>query len=364
MKAKGSSVVCGGGFQPPIPSIAQLELPWANSPPSPQEVVPRQRVEPELGAIQARLPQLASIFHDFTGLRLQTLGPGLATAENAPPKGMLCPVARALRAAGEHLPGRCKACLDRQWCSAKLAGGPERVFRGACGVTTVCASLDVPRVGKLRLLFQAFITEAIERASRMGSAPSCAPKWIVRRRAGLEMDAQAFLRAESLLGVMLKGLAAELRAQSLEQKLRAARIPERPAGAAQGQPGFMSFLAEAQPRNGAGVNLSRLHKVVADMCEFVQQHYHRPISLKELAAHLDMHPNYLSDLFRKSMGVAFHTYLERKRLQHAKQLLRDPGVAIGRVARSVGYGTPNHFRKVFRAREGVSPSEWILTAQA
>jgi AraC family transcriptional regulator len=58
------------------------------------------------------------------------------------------------------------------------------------------------------------------------------------------------------------------------------------------------------------------------------------------------------------MGVTFHRYLEQLRLANAEALLRDSRVHVCDVACAVGYASPNHFRNVFKAFKGVSPSTW------
>jgi len=108
---------------------------------------------------------------------------------------------------------------------------------------------------------------------------------------------------------------------------------------------------------------SHTHKLVEAMFGYVHQHYHRPVSLGEMASAMNMNASYLSALFSQTTGVTFHHYLEELRLARARDLLQDPVTRVCEVAYAVGYTSPNHFRDVFKARVGIPPSVWRETSK-
>jgi YesN/AraC family two-component response regulator len=103
---------------------------------------------------------------------------------------------------------------------------------------------------------------------------------------------------------------------------------------------------------------SHAQEIVQGMMTYVQQHYHRPMSLGDVAAALMMNAAYLSSLFSVTAGVTFHKYLEGVRLTKAQELLRDPHNRVCEVACAVGYASANQFRHAFKASVGVPPSAW------
>jgi AraC-like DNA-binding protein len=120
----------------------------------------------------------------------------------------------------------------------------------------------------------------------------------------------------------------------------------------QNSAGNISVLSEPPPTG------SHAEQLVALMLNYIDEHYHRPMALSDVAAALNMNASYLSSLFSRTAGVTFHKYLEGLRLARAKELLRDPRVRVCDVACAVGYVSPNHFRNVFKAHAGKSPSAW------
>lgn len=80
------------------------------------------------------------------------------------------------------------------------------------------------------------------------------------------------------------------------------------------------------------------------------------ISLEAAARHVGLSPDHLSRLFRRSVGMPFGTYVNRARIAHARDLLRDPASRIVDIAYACGFESVPHFNRVFRQFEGTSPT--------
>lgn len=94
---------------------------------------------------------------------------------------------------------------------------------------------------------------------------------------------------------------------------------------------------------------------------FVEQNYKLDLSLDAVADHVQMHPNYISMLFRKEMGLTFLHYLHTFRLAKAKQIMQEnPEWPINTIAELVGYENPRHFFKVFKKFENITPGQYRL----
>jgi AraC-like DNA-binding protein len=89
---------------------------------------------------------------------------------------------------------------------------------------------------------------------------------------------------------------------------------------------------------------------------FMAEHLHRPLSRKDVARHVGVHPNHLSRLFAEHGGAAFSDYLQELRMERARLLLADPRLNIAEVAQLSGFATANYFTRVFRQRTGMTPT--------
>lgn len=91
-------------------------------------------------------------------------------------------------------------------------------------------------------------------------------------------------------------------------------------------------------------------------CDFMLEHLHRPLSRKDVARHLGIHPNHLSRLFAEFGNEPFAEFLLARRLERARLLLEDPRLNIAEVARMSGFGSANYFSRVFHGEMGRTPT--------
>ncbi len=80
--------------------------------------------------------------------------------------------------------------------------------------------------------------------------------------------------------------------------------------------------------------------------------------MTELARSLGLSPSHFYRTFKEHTGLTPYQYHLQVRLNRAKALLRDTPLAIKEIARSLGFETTFHFSNDFRARIGVSPTQW------
>jgi AraC-like DNA-binding protein len=91
---------------------------------------------------------------------------------------------------------------------------------------------------------------------------------------------------------------------------------------------------------------------------YLQEHFHEPINRDSVARALDLHPNYVSRLFRQHAGQTLVGMLRRMRLERAVLLLADPVLSINEIMARSGFGDPGHFFRVFRQTYGMSPGAY------
>lgn len=92
--------------------------------------------------------------------------------------------------------------------------------------------------------------------------------------------------------------------------------------------------------------------------EWIRRHYHQPFTVAELAQHVGYQPDYLSSLFKRSVGVSIVTYANQLRLRMAKALLAGAGTTIKEAAYSCGFPDEKYFMRLFKRQEGMTPSQF------
>jgi AraC family transcriptional regulator len=82
------------------------------------------------------------------------------------------------------------------------------------------------------------------------------------------------------------------------------------------------------------------------------------LSLGEMAESAGLSTAHFSHMFRKSTGESPHRFVQRHRVERAKEMLRRTEARVLDVAVACGFKTQQHFARVFRQFCGTSPTEY------
>jgi AraC family transcriptional regulator len=82
------------------------------------------------------------------------------------------------------------------------------------------------------------------------------------------------------------------------------------------------------------------------------------VQLKDVARECRLSVSHFSRAFRRSLGVAPHNWLLTRRVEVAKEKLRDDRLSLLDVALACGFADQSHLTRVFTRIVGVSPGAW------
>ncbi|MFA4943477.1 MAG: AraC family transcriptional regulator [Lentisphaeria bacterium] len=99
-------------------------------------------------------------------------------------------------------------------------------------------------------------------------------------------------------------------------------------------------------------------KPFRDLLGYISDNLHRPLTVAELAAQVHWHPTYFANRFSKALGVSPKSYIVRKRLELAQQLLWHDERPLKAVAAEVGYADPYYFARLFKRATGIAPGRY------
>lgn len=89
---------------------------------------------------------------------------------------------------------------------------------------------------------------------------------------------------------------------------------------------------------------------------FIRDHPRENVSMKEMADLCHLSPSYFSRLFNREIGESFVNYINRQKIELAKEQLRGTNKSVAQIAGDVGYLNVSNFIAVFKRMEGVTPS--------
>jgi YesN/AraC family two-component response regulator len=83
------------------------------------------------------------------------------------------------------------------------------------------------------------------------------------------------------------------------------------------------------------------------------------VTIEDIANKLKVGRTTLSNLINREEGVNFNTWINRLRIEYAKQLMIDnPDYTIAKISELVGYTEQANFSRQFKLIAGESPLLW------
>ncbi|MBB3129252.1 two-component system response regulator YesN [Paenibacillus rhizosphaerae] len=108
----------------------------------------------------------------------------------------------------------------------------------------------------------------------------------------------------------------------------------------------------------SGLKLSNESNTIYQVVQYVDREFRGRLQLQDLARHFHMNATYLGQLFKKTTGKPFNEYLNDKRIEEAKRLLKRSPLKISEVALQVGYPNTDYFINKFKLKTGMLPSAY------
>jgi len=97
---------------------------------------------------------------------------------------------------------------------------------------------------------------------------------------------------------------------------------------------------------------------LSELTTWILSHLNQDLSVETLAAKACLCPRHFSRRFKAEFGNTPADFVERLRLDEARRRLSTGDNTIGNVAASLGFKSPDAFRRAFERRLGVNPSEY------
>jgi AraC-like DNA-binding protein len=92
--------------------------------------------------------------------------------------------------------------------------------------------------------------------------------------------------------------------------------------------------------------------------EYMNQNFHKPITLNEVAKMANMTDVSFSRFFKTRTGITFMDSLLEMRLGHASRMLIDTTQSIAEIAYNCGFNNISNFNRLFKKKKGCTPKEF------
>mgnify|MGYP001171376571 FL=1 len=100
------------------------------------------------------------------------------------------------------------------------------------------------------------------------------------------------------------------------------------------------------------------HWIIQQAKQYMEKNYQKDIKAVKIAEAHYITPNYFSMLFKQETGCNFSEYLNRIRINKAKELLCETSNKVFEIAEYVGYREYKYFVQVFKNFTGTTPTQF------
>ncbi|GEN56383.1 DNA-binding response regulator [Halolactibacillus alkaliphilus] len=100
---------------------------------------------------------------------------------------------------------------------------------------------------------------------------------------------------------------------------------------------------------------------VEESLNYMKNHLGDPLSLKEIAEKIPVHPNYLSVVIRRKTGKSYVELLTDLRIKKAADYFMYTSMSVKEVTKLVGYNDSKYFTKIFKKYYKMTPTQYRET---
>ncbi len=104
-------------------------------------------------------------------------------------------------------------------------------------------------------------------------------------------------------------------------------------------------------------------KLFEDVKNFIKENIETELELEKVANNFGLSVYYFSRTFKEVTGINYSEYVNKCRIDIAKELLSTGEMNVKEVCYKVGYNDPNYFSKVFKKYEGISPVNFKIAIE-
>ncbi|MDF2923153.1 MAG: hypothetical protein K0R57_2067 [Paenibacillaceae bacterium] len=92
---------------------------------------------------------------------------------------------------------------------------------------------------------------------------------------------------------------------------------------------------------------------------WIEDHAEEEWTVSEMALQLKYSESYLRQLFKTYKGCTIPAYQKQVRIQRSKERMTYSDCSLKQIAEACGFKTIQHFGRVFKQLEGITPGQWL-----
>jgi AraC family transcriptional regulator len=120
----------------------------------------------------------------------------------------------------------------------------------------------------------------------------------------------------------------------------------------------------APRRPGGSTDGALGRRKLGAVIDYIEEHLDASLTLKQMATAIHLSPYHFARQFKAATGVPPHQYVMSRRVERARQLLREcDDLSVAEVSAVAGFSDQSHFSHNFKRALGVTPRQFRRSAR-
>ncbi len=101
-----------------------------------------------------------------------------------------------------------------------------------------------------------------------------------------------------------------------------------------------------------------LHPTIESVKDYILRNIHSPLTIKSIAADLNLNGNYIAEIFKKQENISIPDYILKEKINISKNMLIYSNSTYVAIATSLGFSSQSYFIQKFREVTGLTPKNF------
>ncbi|MCM8711896.1 response regulator [Clostridium sp. SYSU_GA19001] len=110
-------------------------------------------------------------------------------------------------------------------------------------------------------------------------------------------------------------------------------------------------------------NVYPSEELIENIKKYIKKNYSNDINLEKISSLFFLNPSYLSFLFKEKTGENLIDFVNKVRIEKAKELLKTTDYKIYKIAKMLGFDNDKYFFRVFKKLSGYTPEKYRIMEQ-
>jgi len=98
--------------------------------------------------------------------------------------------------------------------------------------------------------------------------------------------------------------------------------------------------------------------LITQVRDYVSCHIHEPVRVRDIAKHIGVTPNYLSEQFSELMGMTLKQYIIEEKITSSEQLLKYTDYSLQEISSYCAFSSQSRFSEYFQRKNGITPARY------